>query len=95
MISVIGSTFKFPGSVGVVVTLPREKGQGEPGLAWPGRGVWIESVVYAEAVDGLVFSKAVDGSVFSKAVDGFGEMSVSDNRLPCTYIVCVQLVLVL
>lgn len=86
MISVIGSTFKFPGPVGVVVTLPREKGQGEPGLAWPGRGVWIESAVYAEAVDGLVFSKAVDG---------FGEMSVSDNRLPCTYIVCVRLVLVL
>lgn len=34
--------------------------------------------------------RGLDSVVFSNAVSGFGEMSVSDNRLPCTYIVCVR-----
>lgn len=66
--SVIGSAFKFPRSVlqlprtvGIMVTLPRQQGQGGPGLTWPARGVWIESAVFSIAVDGFVFSRAVGG----------------------------------
>lgn len=42
-----------------------------------------------QSLGGPGLARGLDSVVFSDAVSGFGEMSVPDNRLPCTYSVCV------